>query len=81
MKYFESGKIIKIGDSVFVEKGVQGVVVCDFDSKQCVSGYEDWFTSDGSSVEGIPTQGILVKTDKYGLIHYETEDESIKKKS
>jgi hypothetical protein len=44
-----------------------------------IPGYEDWFTNDGSVVDGIPTKGILIRTVKYGLIHYEEQDDSIRK--
>ncbi|WP_143189326.1 hypothetical protein [Paraburkholderia lycopersici] len=77
MKYTKTGYEIQIGDSVSVEDGAEGTVVCDFDRKLCISGYEDWITNDDSTVDGIPSRGILVKTKKYGLIHYETEDETI----
>jgi len=79
MKYTSNGDEIQIGDSVSVEDGAEGTVVCDFDARLCVSGYEDWFAHNGATVDGIPSRGILVKTGKYGLIHYEDEDDAIRK--
>jgi hypothetical protein len=79
MKYIEDGQEIRVGDSVIVEQDALGVVVCDFDNWKCVKGYEDWLSTermgDGSRLD----KGVMVKTEKYGMIYYAEADRSIKK--
>ncbi|EKS9795043.1 MULTISPECIES: hypothetical protein [Burkholderia] len=78
MKYVGFERGFKVGDSVLVEDGVEGVVVCDFDGSQFFPGFEDW--SPGASVvkDSVPNKGVLIESRRYGLIHYENEDDSIK---
>ncbi|VWD51221.1 hypothetical protein BLA39750_06178 [Burkholderia lata] len=78
MKYVDFERRIRVGDSVLVEDSVAGVVVCDFDEGQFLPGFEDWSPSASVVKDGVPTQGVLIETGGYGLIHYENEDYSIK---
>ena len=45
VKYFQSNKIISIGDIVNAD-GMHGVVVCDYDNPQTLDGFKDWFISE-----------------------------------
>lgn len=77
MKYCGGNRNVRAGDSVLVENGVDGVVVCDFEGRGYELGYEDWATGSSAVASGIPEKGIIVSTIKSGLIYYESEDESI----
>lgn len=70
MKY-ANGQTIRVGDDVIAD-GMTGVVVCDFDNRNFMDGYERW---DLPTVEmlggGIMSSGIMVNTAEAGLIHYE----------
>lgn len=56
---------------------MKGVVVCDFDGGEYEPGYEDWAMGSSVVASGIPVKGILVSTVEFGLIYYESEDDSI----
>jgi hypothetical protein len=66
-----------VGDEVIAD-GMSGVIVCDFDDRQFLDGYEDW---DTPTVEmaggGKLSVGVMIKTVEAGLVHYEHEDEDI----
>jgi len=79
MKY-STGEVIKVGDSVFVEDGTQGIVVCDFDNGESLENYTDWNSTTELTGGGTLSSGVLIKTEAYGLIHYPQEDVSIVKK-
>ena len=76
MKYV-SGKPIKVGDKVVVEGDVDGVVVCDFDSGTSLDGFSDWDSSVKLESGGNLSSGVLIQTEKLGLLHYPEEDEDI----
>lgn len=79
MNYLSDGSLIHVGDYVIVEDGASGRVVCDFVRWTCITGYEHFLTknalADGSTI----ADGILVDTDKYGIIHYSENDFSIQR--
>lgn len=77
VKYRDGDRNIRVGDSVLVENGVEGLVVCDFEDKEYEPGYEDWSAGFCAAASGIPVKGIMVSTAEYGLIYYESEDDSI----
>ena len=59
-----------VGDDV-VADGMDGVIVCDFDSRRFAKGYEPW---DIPTVEmsggGTLSSGVMVDTVEAGLVHY-----------
>jgi hypothetical protein len=77
MRYVNEERSIQAGDSVLVEGGVKGVVVCDFDHWTCLSGYESWLSKvevvGGASL----SSGILVETSEIGMVHYAEPDDEI----
>lgn len=77
MRYVQTGESIEVGDAVMVEGNVEGLVVCDYDKRTCLAGYEGWLTTDELVGGGTLSSGIMVKTDELGLVHYEEEDASI----
>lgn len=78
MRYKQNDVPVKIGDQVIVEGNVTGIVVCDFDQKKCLDGYEDWLTDDELIGGGKLSSGIMVKTDELGFLHYPEEDDDIR---
>lgn len=69
MKY-PTGEMIKIGDRVIVD-GMEGVVVCDFDSREFLAGFGDWDMPDVEMLGGGKLDsGAMIKTVEAGLIHY-----------
>jgi len=69
MKYSD-GREAKIGDRVKLWDGCYGVVVCSFDTNEYTDDYpgSEW---------GYLKSGVLIKTDKAGLIHYIEADEDL----
>ena len=65
MKYFD-GVEIQVGDLVENSEGDQGTVVCSLDTNQYSVDYtrENW---------GYLKRGVLVNFPKFGLIHYESD--------
>ena len=74
---YSTGQKIKIGDHVTAD-GMKGVVVCDFDDREFLDGYED---CKDPIVEmlggGTLSSGVMIKTEEAGLVHYPQEDEGI----
>lgn len=68
MKY-PTGKQIRVGDILKVWDGCEGVVVCSIEDGQYSDDYteKDW---------AYLKNGILIKTDSAGLVHYTDPDES-----
>lgn len=62
MKY-AGGEEAKIGDIVSYSDGAQGLVVCSIETLEFTTDYpaEQW---------EYLNKGILIKSEKYGLIHY-----------
>lgn len=73
MKYFGTGSTIKLGDQV-VADGVEGVVICDYESQLCLSGYESWLTMEKLANGDIFSGGVMVKTEEYGFLYYSRAD-------
>lgn len=69
MKYSD-GQQIWVGDKVTVWEGCVGTIVCSLDDNEYSQDFSkaDW--------EYLKT-GVLVDTDKAGLIHYPTDDHSL----
>ncbi len=69
MKYLD-GQEVKVGDKVQLWSGCYGVVVCSIDTDEYTTAYpkEEW---------GYLKSGVLIKTDKAGLIHYMEADEDM----
>jgi hypothetical protein len=69
MKYLD-GQEVNVGDNVQLWSGCHGVVVCSMDSGGYTAAYtkEEW---------GYLKSGVLIKTDKAGLIHYIEADEDL----
>ena len=74
---YSSGQAMAIGDEVKAD-GMSGVIVCDFDNRQFLIGYEDW---DMPTVEmiggGKLSSGVMVNTVEAGLVYYAEQDEDI----
>lgn len=77
---YTNGVQIRIGDHVIVEKNVEGVVVCDYDIKSCLPGYDKWLTSDELESGGTLASGIMVETKELGFLYYAEQDEDISAK-
>ena len=72
-----AGQRLKIGDHVIAD-GMTGIVVCDFDNREFLPGYEDW---DVPTLEmlggGTLSSGVMIDTKEAGLVHYPQEHEGI----
>jgi len=77
MRYSNDGNEVCVGDRVLVEGDVLGTVICDFKKKQCLQGYENWLTDQEMLGGGRLDDGIMVKTEKFGYVHYSDPDEEI----
>lgn len=74
---YSGGQLVTVGDRVLVD-GMQGVVVCDFDSRTFLDGYADWDMPTKEMLGGgTLSSGIMVKTTEIGLVHYEDGTGSI----
>jgi hypothetical protein len=69
MKYSDGNEII-VGDRVKVWDGSFGIVVCSMDTEEYTPSYpeEEW---------GYLRVGILIDTDKAGLIHCTESEEEL----
>ncbi len=69
MKYLD-GQEVKVGDKVQLWNGCYGIVVCSMDTNEYTAAYpkEEW---------GYLKSGVMIKTDKAGLIHYIEADEDL----
>jgi hypothetical protein len=65
---YPDGQEIMSGDLVAVSPMSRGVVLCDFEARRCVEGF-DWQPWAASL-----TSGVLVDADREGLIHFQTVD-------
>lgn len=67
MKYAD-GKVVKLGDKVKLWDSCHGVVVCSIDTNEYAADFpkKEW--------EYLKS-GVVIKTDKAGLIHYIEPDE------
>lgn len=74
MRYLSNGEMIEVGDPVIVEGGVRGRVVCDYDRRNCLDGYERWLTTKTLVGGGNLSSGIMVETNELGFLHYPVED-------
>ena len=81
MNYESDGTAIKVGDSVFVEGNVPGLVVCSFDTREAMHGYEQWLEDFNLQGGGKLDSGILVQTEELGILHYPNHDASIKRRA
>ena len=81
MRYLQTGEPIVIGDLVMVEGNVRGRMVCDFDHRRCLDGYEHWLIDEELVGGGDLSSGIMVETDELGFVHYSEEDADIAKLS
>ncbi len=72
---YGSGQLVRVGDKVNAD-GMVGVVVCDFDHRQCAEGYEN-FLNGGEDSEEFPNSGVMIKSEEAGLIHYPEDDPDI----
>lgn len=77
LRYKADGSEIRIGDDVLVEKNVRGRVVCDFDKRECLPGYDKWLTQEVLVGGSTLSTGIMIETKEMGLVHYPAEDEQI----
>lgn len=77
MRYKSDGSEVRIGDNVLVETNVRGRVVCDFDKRECLPGYDRWLMQETLVGGGTLSTGIMVETKEMGLVHYPSEDEGI----
>ena len=68
---YATGQMMTVGDAVIADDMI-GTIVCDFDRRAFLSGYEGW---DMPTVEmldgGTLSSGVLIETVEAGLIHYE----------
>jgi len=77
LRYMSDGSEVRVGDNVLVETGVKGRVVCDFDRRECLPGYDKWLTQETLVGGGPLSTAIMVETQEMGLVHYPSEDEEM----
>lgn len=77
MNYKKTNKPIVIGDRVIIDDKYKGVVVCDYDSWSCLSGYDEWLIRDQLVGGGEFSSGVMIETNDFGLLYYAEEDEEI----
>ena len=69
MNYFESDNKIQLGDNVVLDYDVVGIVVCDFDERMVLEGFESWLTDEELVGGGYLDKGVMVKTESIGFVH------------
>jgi hypothetical protein len=79
MRYGVDTSEIKVGDRVIVEGNVHGQVVCDYDKRVCLPGYEQWLESRPMADGTVLASGIMVETSELGFLYYASEDVDIQK--
>lgn len=72
---YENGIEILVGDHVIVEGHIKGLVVCDFDKRLSLDGYEDWLTKKELIGGGTLSSGLMIKTSELGFLHYPENDD------
>lgn len=74
MRYSNDGRDVKVGDWVLSDGDFLARVVCDFDARVALPGYEHWLVpfvlEDGTTMSA----GILVESDACGLVYYATDE-------
>ncbi len=74
---YATGEEVAVGDEV-VADGMAGVIVCDFNNRRFLDGYESWDTPEIEMVgDGTLSDGVMIKTVEAGMIYYENMDEDI----
>jgi hypothetical protein len=74
---YSTGQKINVGDQV-VADGMAGRVVCDFDNREFLVGYEGWDTPTAEMLGGgTLSSGVMIETEESGMVHYEEEYEGI----
>lgn len=70
MKYSDGTNVV-VGDIVELWDGLTGKVLCNLDEQRAIQGFEisDWLYLE---------KGIIVETDKAGLVHYEKQEGTIR---
>lgn len=76
VNYVSNGRRIRIGDFVLLE-GDKGIVVCDYDQWECLSGYEGWLTKEELVGGGFLSSGVMIETAGAGMVHYPELDDEI----
>jgi hypothetical protein len=67
---YSTGQQIKVGDEV-VADGMTGVVICDFDNREVLDGYESWLVPPNVEMVGGGTfSGVMIKTVEAGMVLY-----------
>lgn len=77
MEYHPDGRRICVGDTVLVEGNIKGVVVCDFDHRQCRAGYEAWMSTEEMLGGGHLSTGVMIETAEIGMVHYASPDADV----
>ena len=71
--HYPTGEKMRVGDRV-VADGMTGVIVCDFDHRECLEGYSGWDMPDVEMLGGgTLSSGVMIETVEAGLVHYENE--------
>ena len=76
MKYC-NGEEIKSGDIVIIKGIGEGRIVCDYDKRECLKGYESWLIDDELVAGGFLSDGVMIETKSLGFLHYPRQDEDI----
>ncbi len=76
VSYVNNGRRIRVGDSVLLE-GDKGVVICDYEKWECLSGYEGWLTKKELVGGGFLSSGVMIETAGTGMVRYPEEDDEI----
>jgi hypothetical protein len=74
---YATGQEMTVGDEVVADR-IAGVIVCDFDNRQFLDGYESWDMPEVEMVGGgTLSAGVMIKTVEAGMIHYKIIDEDV----
>lgn len=74
---YATGQTMKIGDEVIAD-GMSGVIVCDFDDRCFMDGYEGWNMPDVEMLGGGKlSSGVMIETVEAGMVHYTDQGDRI----
>ncbi|PIT09918.1 hypothetical protein BGI40_08835 [Snodgrassella communis] len=67
MDYADGGKV-KLGDKVTFGGGLEGTIICCFDTKEYLPDFEY------ESFTDVCKSGVMIETPRGGLVHYSYPD-------
>lgn len=68
---YATGQIMRIGDEVIAD-GMTGIIICDFDNREFMTGHERWDMPGVKMLGGDTLDfGVMIETVEAGPVHYE----------